>query len=130
MIFSKVSDPTVMEPNIQLARRKLITLATESTRTKAHTTGGDPTSPLVYIAWFVVGAALGFLIPFIFTSLLSLHHDFYYLIYFAITLAFLGIYIGATHVDLAGFFRSNWHWSLALGALAAVALVFNVVSRG
>jgi hypothetical protein len=107
-----------------------MTLTTERTRTKAQTSGGDAASPLVHIAWFVAGAVLGFLTPFIFTSLLSLHHDLYYLIYFTITLAFLGIYIRATHVDLAEFFRRSWHWSLALGALAAAAVVFNVVSRG
>jgi hypothetical protein len=97
---------------------------------KAQPTDGGAASLVVHLAWFVVGAILGFLIPFIFTSLLRLHHDLYYLIYFTITLAFLGSYVRATRVDLAGFFRRNWHWSLALGALAAAAVVFNVISRG
>jgi hypothetical protein len=80
---------------------------------KAQPTDGGAASLVVHLAWFVVGAILGFLIPFIFTSLLRLHHDLYYFIYFTITLAFLGSYVRATRVDLAGFFRRNWHWSLA-----------------
>jgi hypothetical protein len=97
---------------------------------KAQPTAIGVASPVVHIVWFVAGAALGFLVPFIFTSLLSLHHDLYYLLYFAVTLAFLSIYVKATRIDLVGSFRRNWHWSLALGALVAAAVVYNVISRG
>jgi hypothetical protein len=85
--------------------------------------------PIVHIAWFIVGAVSSFLIPFIFTSTLNFHHDLYYLIYFTITAAFLTLYVKTTRVDLLGFFRRNWRWSLALGVLATAFVVFNVLSR-
>jgi hypothetical protein len=99
-------------------------------RVEAQATGRGPISPIIHIAWFAMGTILGFLIPFIFTSFLKLHHDLYYLIYFVITLGFLALYVRTTHIDLVEFFRRNWRWSLVIGLLTAAAVVFNVVSRG
>jgi hypothetical protein len=107
-----------------------MTLSASDTGMKAWATGEDTVSVGIHLAWFVAGAVLGLLIPFVFTSLLSLHHDLYYLTYFVIILGFLGIYVEATHVDLVGLFKRKWHWSLAIGLAAAAALVLNVISRG
>jgi hypothetical protein len=93
------------------------------------TPGITTVSPLVHILWFIGGAVLGFLVPFLFTSVLSLHHDLYYLIYFAVTLGFLGLYVRTTNVDLIGFFRRNWAWSLGIGVPISAFVVWNVLSR-
>jgi hypothetical protein len=82
-----------------------------------------------HLAWFVVGAAYAFLIPFVFSSLLELHHDLYYGVYFAAALGFLGAYVRATEADVWTFFHQNWRWSLVLGLVASAALVFNVLNR-
>jgi len=84
---------------------------------------------LVQLAWFGSGTVLGFLVPFLFTSVLDLHHDLYYALYFAIALAFLGAYVRATRLDVAAFFRRSWRWSLALGVPVGAFVVANVLSR-
>jgi len=85
--------------------------------------------PWRHVAWFGVGAAIAFAVPYVFTSVLDLDHDLYYLIFFSVTLAFLSAYVVATRIDLGDLFRRNWRWSLALGILAAVFVSANVLSR-
>ena len=80
------------------------------------------------IAWYVAGAAGAFLVPFIFSSELELTHDLYYLVYFAASLAFLGIYAEATKTDVVGLFTRQWRWSLVIGIAAAVFLVARILS--
>jgi hypothetical protein len=65
----------------------------------------------------------------VFSSLLELHHDVYYGVYFAAALGFLAAYVRATDADVRTFLRQNWRWSLALGVIASAALVFNVLNR-
>jgi len=48
--------------------------------------------------WFAGGAGLVFATPYIFTSILDLQHDWYYLVYFAATLAFLSAFTGVYHL--------------------------------
>jgi hypothetical protein len=93
------------------------------------TPGITAVSPPVHILWFAGGGILGFLVPFLFTSVLSLHHDLYYLIYFAIALGFLGLYVRTTNVDLIGFFRRNWAWSLGIGVPISAFVIWNVLYR-
>jgi hypothetical protein len=81
------------------------------------------------VAWYMAGAVAAFLIPFVFSSTLDLNHDLYYLIYFSGAAAFLAAYATTTHVDLIAAFSRNWRWSLGLGVLASVFLVFNVLSN-
>ena len=89
----------------------------------------DAVQPLVHLAWFAAGSALGFAVPFVFTSLLDLQHDLYYGLYFDIALAFLAAYVRATGLDVAALFRENWRWSLALALPATAFVVANVLSR-
>ena len=96
---------------------------------RLSTTRKSEASPLAHIVWFAGGAILGFLVPFIFTSVLSPHHDLYYLIYFAIASGFLGLYVRTTRVDLARFIQRNWHWSLGIGVPVGAFVVWNVLSR-
>jgi len=85
--------------------------------------------PWRHLVWFVVGAAIAFAVPYLFTSVLDLNHDLYYLIFFAITLAFLSAYASATQIDLGDLFRRNWRWSFAVGIAAAAFVSANVLSR-
>ncbi len=78
--------------------------------------------------WYVAGAAGAFLVPFIFSSVLALNHDVYYLVYFAASAAFLGIYAEATKTDVVGLLTRQWRWSLAIGVAAAVFLVARILS--
>jgi hypothetical protein len=84
---------------------------------------------LVHLAWFAAGSVIGFLVPFVFTSVLDVQHDVYYGIYFAIVLAFLGAYVRATRLDVAAFFRRSWRWSLALAVPVGAFVVANVLTR-
>ena len=86
-------------------------------------------SALVHLGWFAAGSAIAFLAPYVFSSRLELQHDVYYVIYFAVALAFLGAYATTTRADLAGLFRRNWRWSLALSVPVSAFLVANVFSR-
>jgi len=87
------------------------------------------TTPLAHLAWFGAGLVGAFLIPYVFTSLLDLQHDLYYLLYFALVLPFLYAYVRWSGVSAGELLRRNWHWSLVLGAAAAAFVVANVLSR-
>jgi hypothetical protein len=81
------------------------------------------------LAWFSAGAAIAFLVPFVFSSVLELHHDLYYAVYFAAVIAFLATYAQATQLDLGALLMRNWRWSLGLGLIASAVLVFAVLNR-
>ena len=84
---------------------------------------------LIQSAWFGLGAIVGFLLPFIFSSTLDLNHDLYYAIYFAGVGIFLATYTRMTNLDVRALFTRNWRWSLGLGVIAAAFVVFNVLTR-
>jgi hypothetical protein len=84
---------------------------------------------LPHLAWFAVGAAAAFAVPYVLTSLLDMQHDLYYLAYFALALGFLYSYVRWAEVDLKAVFSRYWRWSLALGGLAAAFVVMNVLTR-
>jgi hypothetical protein len=83
----------------------------------------------VQLGWYFVGAATAFLIPFVFSSLLDLNHDLYYLAYFASTAGFLWAYATATDADVVGLFTRHWRWSVTLGLVAAAFVVWSVLTR-
>jgi hypothetical protein len=83
----------------------------------------------IQLTWFVAGAAFAFLVPFIFSSTLDLNHDLYYGVYFVTVAAFLTAYVLGTGADAVGLVSRNLRWSLALGAIAAAFVVFNVLNR-
>jgi predicted secreted protein len=80
-------------------------------------------------AWYIAGAAFAFVIPYVFSSLLDLTNNLYYLVYFSAALAFLGLYTTATALDVRALFSRNWRASLAFGVLAALFLVVSVLRR-
>lgn len=87
------------------------------------------TSITSHLTWFASGAAIGFIVPFVFSSVLELDHDLYYAVYFLIALAFLGAYVFATGLDVAKLFSIGWRWSLGLSAPVTAFLIANVLSR-
>jgi len=81
------------------------------------------------LTWYVAGALIAFLLPFLFSSVLDLDSDLYYSVYFTGAVAFLALYAITTRLDLVGLFTRNWRWSLALGLLVAAILVAGVTQR-
>jgi hypothetical protein len=65
-------------------------------------------------------------VPYLGVSVLALQHDLFYLVYFAIALALIGIYVRVERVAVADVFRDRWRWSLGIGVVMAAFLVFNV----
>jgi hypothetical protein len=77
--------------------------------------------------WFVGGAALGFLIPYVFSSLLGLQHDLYYGIYFALVGLFLTAYVRTTGVSVRDTFTRSLPLTLVLGLIIAGLEVMNIL---
>lgn len=90
---------------------------------------GGTHAPVTQGAWFAAVCSITFLIPYVFTSVLSINHDTYYLIYFAVTLAVLTLYARATGIDPRELFTRSWKLSLALGALSTGFVVWNVLAQ-
>lgn len=84
---------------------------------------------MAHLAWFGVGVVGGFLVPYVFSSLLGLHHDLYYLIYFAAVGSFLGAYVRRNDIDVRRFLRASIWPSVIVGVPISAFLVFNVLSR-
>ncbi len=76
--------------------------------------------------WFVFGSVVAFAVPYLGVSVFDLQHDVYYLVYFAATLALLATYARVEQIDIAEVFRRRWLWSIGIGVVLAVFLVFNV----
>jgi hypothetical protein len=81
---------------------------------------------LRHLAWFAVVCAVAFLVPYLAVSVLDLQHDFFYFVYFAVTIALVATYVRVEQVDVGAIFRGRWRWSLGLGVVLAALLVFNV----
>jgi hypothetical protein len=79
-----------------------------------------------HLAWFAVVCFVAFLVPYLGVSVLDLQHDVFYLVYFAITIALVASYVRIEQVDVTEIFRRRWRWSLGLGLVVAIFLVFNV----
>ena len=79
-----------------------------------------------HFVWFAVVSVVVFLVPYLGVSVLHLQHDVFYLAYFAVTIALVATYIRVEQVDVSEIFRRRWRWSLGVGVVVAVFLVFNV----
>jgi len=79
-----------------------------------------------HLGWFALVCAVAFLVPYLGVSVLGLQHDVFYLVYFAVTIALLGTYVRVERVRVAEVFRCRWRWSLGIGVVLAIVLVFNV----
>ena len=81
------------------------------------------------LGWFAAVASVAFLTPLVFSSLLELHHDLYYFLFFAITLTLLGAYVRVHEIDLVQVFTRSWRLSLVIGALSAAFVTWSVLAR-
>lgn len=80
-----------------------------------------------HAAWFIFGNLVAFATPYLGVSVLDVQHDVFYALYFATVLALLGAYAHVEDVDLRAMFTRNWIWSIAIGAVTAVAIARNVL---
>jgi hypothetical protein len=85
--------------------------------------------PFLQLAWFAGGAIVACLIPYLFSSVLKVQHDWYYLIYFAFVGTFLGVYVAKNAVDVRAVLRRGWRLSLVLGVFSTVFVLFSVLKR-
>jgi hypothetical protein len=93
---------------------------------------GAATSPQTatwHLIWFTGVSVGSFLVPFLLTSIWTLQHDLYYLIYFVTTLSILAGYVRSAGFDLAERFRSRRRSSLLVGLVAAAFVVWSVLAR-
>ena len=79
------------------------------------------------LVWFVGGALLGFLIPYLFSSLLGLQHDLYYALYFALVGLFLTAYVRTTGVSVRGTFTRGLPLTVVVGIIIAGLEVTNIL---
>jgi hypothetical protein len=103
-------------------------IAQEEPRTAGARAGlGERT--WIHLLWFAGGAGLGFATPFFFTSILDLQHDWYYFVYFAVTLSFLFAYGRVMRIDAPELFLRSWKWSVVIGIPVSAFLVLGMLSR-
>jgi hypothetical protein len=81
-----------------------------------------------HLTWFALVCAIAFVVPYLGVSVLDLQHDLFYLLYFAVTIGVVAEYVHVERVGVRELFRARRRWSLGLGALLAVFLVFTVVN--
>jgi predicted secreted protein len=89
----------------------------------------NPDSAVWHLTWFAAISAVAFLLPFTLTSVLDLHHDVYYFVYFTATLLLLRAYVNASGIDILARLRSRWQASLAIGVVVSAFVVWSVLAR-
>jgi hypothetical protein len=80
-------------------------------------------------AWFAGVSATAFLVPLVFSSWLELHHDVYYLVYFATVAALLAMYVHASDINVPEVVARSWKLSLALGFASGAFVTWSVFGR-
>ena len=83
----------------------------------------------MHLSWFAAGAVGAFLVPYVGSSLLDLHHDLYLLLYFTFVGVLLVSYGRATKIDAGAVVRRNWRWSLLIGLILLVPVIGSVLSE-
>ena len=81
------------------------------------------------LSWFAAGAVLAFLVPFVFSSVLELHHDLYLAVSFAFVAGCLFAYVRANAIDVGDVVRRNWKWGLVAGIVLGIPIVRNVFTE-
>ena len=105
-----------------------MSLRIDTSPTIARPETGEGPARSTLVAWFVGFAALVFVIPFVATELLEMHHDLYYLVYGSLVVLYLAVFLSRVATIWREFARRNIGWSIALGILVAVASVRNVLA--
>jgi len=78
------------------------------------------------LLWFAALCGVAFAVPYVGISVFDLQHDVFYLVYFLITIAAVGMYLRVERLEVPELLRQRWSWSLAIGVVVAAFLVFNV----
>ena len=81
-----------------------------------------------HLKWVGFAAWVGFGSSFIFSDLLTLPVDLYYLIYFGILTVFFSAYIRKTKFNIKEWFSKRWVWSVLLGLIFGALMVQKVLS--
>ena len=76
--------------------------------------------------WLVAGFPFAFAVPFLLADTLDLNRDLFYGLYALGVAGFVAAWARDTRLNRLDLLR-NWRWGLALGAVGAAALAFNVV---
>ncbi len=82
-----------------------------------------------HLVWIPLGAVVGFLTSFLFGDLITLPVDLYYLIYFAIIIGFLTVYVVQTELPLRAWLAKRWKWGIVLGVVVGAVMMQNVLAR-
>lgn len=72
-----------------------------------------------HVRWLVGGFALGFLVPFVFTEVLSLQRDVYYGVYSVIAFGFFGLWAHHTDQSIRTMVARRWVLAIVLGLVFA-----------
>jgi hypothetical protein len=78
--------------------------------------------------WLVGGAVLFFAVPFLGTDTFGLQPDLFYLGYFTVALLWFAAFFKTNRTQLHDLWRLNLVWSLAVGAVAGIAVAAIVFS--
>lgn len=82
-----------------------------------------------HVAWLGAALLLGFLVPFVFSSVLELPRDWFVAVYAAIVLPFVAVWARWAALDLRAILRRRLWIGLAAGVVLAALLAFSVVSQ-
>lgn len=88
-----------------------------------------PDSWRTQLPWLAATAVVGFVVPYLGSSILELQHDVYLAIYFAAVLALFAAYARRTRLDIRATVTRHWKLGSLLGLVVGVALVRNVLSE-
>lgn len=73
-------------------------------------------------AWLAGAVVIFFAVPFVGSDLLGLQPDLFYLVYFTVAVGWFAAFVTVHRAELHDLWRLNLAWSLAVGALAGVAV--------
>lgn len=82
-----------------------------------------------HLGWIPAGGAVGFAASYVFTDLLPLPTDLYYLVYFGAVAAFLVLYARATDLDLTAWASRRATAAVLLGLAGGAVLAAGVLAR-
>ena len=86
-------------------------------------------NPARHLLWIPAVATFGFLAPFLFSDLLGLPADLYYLIYFSGAVGLFVLYVRATGLNVRRWLSRRLLWGVLLGIAGGVVLMQGVLAR-
>lgn len=86
-------------------------------------------SPARHLLWIPAVATFGFLAPYLFSDLLGLPSDLYYLLYFTGAVGLFVLYVRTTGLDLRSWLSRRLLWGVLFGIAGGVVLMQGVLAR-